>query len=96
MTGAPYRHIGGAVIADHGTIALAEVRALIAFYEREARFNLGAGASGAARLCGERALALQAALEAARLWRRAAGWRDPEAADRRWQPTAGLPWQRSW
>lgn len=82
MNGAPYRHIGGAVIADHGPVALAEVRALIAFYEREARFNLGAGAGRTARLCGRRALALHAALEAARLWRRAAGWPDPEAAGR--------------
>ncbi len=82
MNHAPYRHIGGAVIADHGAIALAQARALIQFYEREARFNLRAGLAAAARLCRRRAAALNAALDAATLWRRAAGWRDPEAADR--------------
>ncbi|MBA3812680.1 MAG: hypothetical protein H0X27_13755 [Caulobacteraceae bacterium] len=82
VNGAPYRHIGGAVIGDHGPIALAEVRALAGFYEREAGLNQLTGAAGAAEICGLRARVLRAALEAADRWRRAAGWRDPEAADR--------------
>ncbi len=35
-TDAPFAHIGGAVIADHGPIALGEARALTAFYAAEA------------------------------------------------------------
>jgi hypothetical protein len=81
LSEAVFAHVGGAVVSDHGPITLAAARALAAFYAREARSCLQGGAELAARLCARRALALdQAATDAAR-WRRAAGWRDPDAAD---------------
>ncbi len=79
MSGAPFRAIGGAIISDHGAIALAEVRSLAAFYAREAKSPF-AGATWR-RLAGARARALERAAAEAEGWRRAAGWTDPEAAD---------------
>ena len=81
MTGAPFSHIGGGVIADHGPIALAGARALIEFYRLEARLATRDGAAGWAGRCEGRAVALHGAHEAAIRWRRAAGWADPDAAD---------------
>lgn len=81
MKGAPYRHIGGAIVADHGPIGLGETRALARFYVREAKFN--AQAPDLARACVNRARTLRAAARAAARWRLAAGWRLPEEADRR-------------
>ena len=81
MTGAPFAHIGGTVIADHGAIALASSRRLAGFYAAEARLAQGAGARRWGDLCAGRALALGAAADAAALWRRAAGWAEPDAAD---------------
>ena len=83
MSNAPHRHIGGAVIADHGPIPLTAARDLVRFYTFEAEVCAREGGVNAARLCARRALALHAAVEAATLWRRAAGWRDPDAADGR-------------
>ncbi|MGI8841549.1 MAG: hypothetical protein ACR2F8_12330 [Caulobacteraceae bacterium] len=83
MTGAPFTHIGGAVVADHGTIALAQAKSLARFYRREARGAADGRALGWAALCRRRADALQDAIEATARWRRAAGWADPEAADQR-------------
>jgi hypothetical protein len=79
MSGAPFRAIGGAVVSDHGAIALDEARSLAAFYASEAgALHTGAGWR---RLAAERAQALALAAAAAEGWRRAAGWADPEAAD---------------
>jgi hypothetical protein len=78
---APYRHIGGAIVADHGPIGLGEARALARFYAREAKS--GAQAPALARACVNRARTLRAAARAAARWRLAAGWRLPEEADER-------------
>jgi hypothetical protein len=86
LSDAVFAHAGGAVIADHGPIPLAAARALAAFYAREARSCLAGGAELAARLCVRRALALDRAAHDAALWRRAAGWRDPDAADQALAP----------
>lgn len=72
------RAIGGAVLVDHGVIPLAEARALAAFYAREAE----TGGGGWSQHCLARAEAMEAAVAQAALWRRAAGWADPDAADR--------------
>ena len=79
MSCAPFRAIGGAVVSDHGGIALNEARSLADFYASEA----GSGAASAVwrRVAAERAEALALAAAAAEGWRRAAGWADPEAAD---------------
>ena len=79
MSAAPFRAIGGAVVSDHETLTLARARELAAFYAREATHL--PQTSLAHRLCAARANALRAAARAAWQWRRAAGWRDPEAAD---------------
>ncbi|MEO8927568.1 MAG: hypothetical protein ABI306_10450 [Caulobacteraceae bacterium] len=81
MNGAPISHIGGAVTADHGAIGLTRARALAAFYRLEAGRAAEDGARRWADLCTGRAAALDAATRAAALWRRAAGWGDPDAAD---------------
>lgn len=81
MTDPAFVHIGGAVVCDHGRLSLAEARALSAGYAREAEHWFGAGEIRAARACAGRSAALRKAADAAALWRRAAGWRDPEAAD---------------
>jgi hypothetical protein len=78
---APFAHIGGDVIADHGPIALVQARDLVALYAVEAQAAADAGAARWASRCRGRALSLAAAAEAAVRWRRAAGWADPEAAD---------------
>ncbi|HEY2480767.1 MAG TPA: hypothetical protein VGI30_01050 [Caulobacteraceae bacterium] len=79
MSPAPFRAVGGAVLSDHGVIALAEVRALVAFYAAEA----ASAVNGAVwrRQAAERARALELAVAGAESWRRAAGWADPGAAD---------------
>ncbi len=81
MSGAPFRHIGGAVIADHGPLSLADAEAHARFYAQEATALRGAGVQRLAELCADRADALRTAIEAARCWRRAAGWADPGRAD---------------
>jgi hypothetical protein len=82
LSDAAFVHVGGAVVSDHGAISLAAARALAVFYAREARACLAGDAPLAARLCARRALALDRAARDAALWRRAAGWRDPDKADR--------------
>ncbi len=82
MNGAPFRHIGGAVIADHGALSLAAARRVAAFYRREAEHPGAAATPALARLCLERARNLDAAATAAIEWRRAAGWSDPDQAHR--------------
>ena len=79
MNEAPFRAVGGAVLADHGVIALAEARALARFYDREVA-TLSA-TSAAAQVCIQRRDALDRAARDAWLWRRAAGWAEPDAAD---------------
>ena len=81
MSGAPFRHIGGAVIADHGPLSLAAAEASARFYSDEASALRDACAHRLAGLCAEREDALRAAIDAARSWRRAAGWADPHDAD---------------
>ncbi|MDQ2859595.1 MAG: hypothetical protein M3T55_02485 [Pseudomonadota bacterium] len=81
MTGAPFAHIGGTVIADHGPVALTASGGLRDFYAIEACLAEGAGVRRWAELCARRALTLAAVADAAALWRRAAGWADPAAAD---------------
>ena len=77
MTPAHYRHIGGAVVADHGHVTLAAARALALFYAGEAGFETPEVSSE----CRRRAHALAGAITAASTWRRAAGWNDPDLAD---------------
>jgi hypothetical protein len=77
-----FRHIGGAVIGDCGPLSLAQARDLVRFYAREALHCQAAGERALARVCAGRALGLHTAVGEADLWRRAAGWRDPDAADR--------------
>jgi hypothetical protein len=87
---APFSHIGGAVIADHGPIGLVEARKLASFYSAEAKAADEAGAAGWVGQCSGRALALDVAAEAAARWRRAAGWADPRTAnDARWNGRVG-------
>jgi hypothetical protein len=74
VKGAPFRSIGGAVIADHGSIPLAEARRLARFYASEALH-------WRCDTCGRRAHALREAVLATETWRGAAGWSDPDAAD---------------
>jgi hypothetical protein len=69
------------VIADHGPLALLAAAQLALFYLREGLDGARRGEHAAASTCGERALALTAAVDAAVEWRRAAGWSDPFAAD---------------
>lgn len=78
MSPAYFRHIGGAVIADHGAINLAQARALTIFYKRES----GSQTRLASAECRRRAAALERAVVAASDWRRAAGWAEPDLADR--------------
>lgn len=81
MKGAPFRAIGGSVIADHGPIALAEARALARFYASEAVLWRDLGRRATAVACARRAMVLIEAAAAVETWRRAAGWAHPEAAD---------------
>lgn len=81
MRGAPFRHIGGSVATDNGPIRIAAARRLAGFYRAEAAVLLGRGEIAAAQVCAQRAGALATAAEDAALWRRAAGWSDPELAD---------------
>ncbi|HEY5105304.1 MAG TPA: hypothetical protein VII73_00885 [Caulobacteraceae bacterium] len=82
MRAARYAHIGGAILTDHGPIGLGQARDLAAFYRREASFSAASNAPMAAQTCMARAVALGVAAHAAAAWRRAAGWGDPEQADR--------------
>ncbi|HZK99956.1 MAG TPA: hypothetical protein VFC47_08640 [Caulobacteraceae bacterium] len=79
-----HRAVGGAVTTGYGVITLARARDLADFYAAEAMHCRREGAPAAARLCDDRETSLRAAVSAAALWRRAAGWRDPEAADGPW------------
>ena len=82
MTAAPYRHIGGAIAADHGRLSLAAAAASAGFYAQEVAGLNEAGTLRWARVCAEREEALRSAISEARRWRRAAGWADPDKADR--------------
>jgi hypothetical protein len=82
VTAAPFGHIGGAVVGDHGPVGLRLARDLARFYGLEAIDRQKAGERRIALTCARRALALHQAAEAAVRWRRAAGWREPEGADR--------------
>ena len=68
-------------MTDHGLIALAAARALAAFYRAESAACRAAGALAWASGCELRAETLERVAAEAALWRRAAGWRDPDAAD---------------
>jgi hypothetical protein len=81
VKGAPFRPIGGAVIADHGPIPLAAARGLATFYASEALHWRALGSQGPFDACARRAAVLSDAVAAAEAWRRAAGWVDPDAAD---------------
>jgi hypothetical protein len=83
VKGAPFRPIGGAVIADHGPIALVAARELARFYALEALHWRAHDGQGAFHACARRAIVLRDAVAAAEAWRRAAGWRNPDAADAR-------------
>ncbi len=81
MIGAPFRHIGGMVLADHGPLTLVAAHELAEFYKSEAlRWSSPSGKRSLC-ICEQRATALLEAAEAAKRWRRAAGWTNPEAAD---------------
>lgn len=79
-----FHHVGGAVIGDLGAVSLAVARDLVRFYGREALHCRAMGERAAAVLCARRALDLHLAVNKARRWRSAAGWRDPDDADRMW------------
>jgi hypothetical protein len=79
VKGAPFRHIGGAIIADHGPLSLRAALDLADFYRIEAARAAGRGEW--TRACRCRAQALLAAVEEAAAWRRAGGWSDPFRAD---------------
>ena len=81
MKGANYRHLGGALMTDHGRITLAAARGLAAFYAQEVLANIALGAPHAAHECGIRSRTLVDVVAAATAWRRAAGWADPDMAD---------------
>lgn len=81
MNGASFAHLGGAVVCDHGPLSLRDARSLAVFYADEADHCRAAGAIKAGLVCTARAAALSVAAVAAARWRRAAGWRNPEAAD---------------
>ena len=81
MIGAPFRHIGGTVLADHGPLTLVAARELATFYQSEARRWSSSDGKRFPCICKQRATALLEAAEAAEKWRRAAGWTNPEAAD---------------
>ena len=82
MKGAPFQPIGGAVISDHGPIPLGAARDLARFYASEALHWRARGVAEAFDACARRAIVLSEAVAAAERWRRAAGWADPDAADR--------------
>jgi hypothetical protein len=82
LKSAPFRPIGGAVIADHGPIPLSAARELARFYASEAVHWRARGVGTAFDACARRATVLNEAVAAAERWRRAAGWADPDAADR--------------
>ena len=92
MKRAPYRAIGGSIITDHGPIPLAHARDLARFYDCEAE---AAPDNVLARACRVRAETLRVALIEASHWRRAAGWTDPDAADRPISPRPLLSWPRA-
>ena len=81
MNGAPFRHIGGMVVADHGALGLRAARGLASFYECEGHHWRSIGAVGAGQACRVRSVALKTAIAQAEAWRRAAGWYDPNDAD---------------
>ena len=81
MNGAPFAAIGGSLACDHGPLTLVQARALANFYDAEAAHCRSVGAMRAGEICVARADALRRAATAATLWRRAAGWVDPNAAD---------------
>ena len=78
MSGVFYRAIGGMVATDHGPLALGEARDLALLYARDAAVAEGPWR----RLCAERARAMAGAANEASDWRRAAGWANPDEADR--------------
>jgi hypothetical protein len=69
------------VIADHGPLPLAAARALARFYASEALRWRDVGSRAASDGCARRSEVLREAVAAAEMWRRAAGWKDPDAAD---------------
>ena len=77
MDRADFRHIGGAVIADHGPIPLTRARAMMRAYRQEAERS----SETMAGECRRRADLLDEAIRSATLWRLAAGWTHPERAD---------------
>jgi hypothetical protein len=77
----PFRHIGGAVVADHGGLTLTSARGLARFYRSESDHWSASGAADLALACMRRSTALLDAVARAETWRRAAGWVDPEDAD---------------
>jgi hypothetical protein len=81
VNSAPFRSIGGTVIADHGPIPLVAARNLARFYASEALHWRDLDSPGAFEACTRRAAVLREAVAEAETWRRAAGWADPDAAD---------------
>ena len=77
LRGAAYATAGGAMRSEAGELSLAEAKALVAFYQREA----AEGPKGWTSVCLARAVELSRAADEAAAWRRAAGWDPPEAAD---------------
>ncbi len=81
MMTAPFRHIGGAILTDHGPLTLREARRLAEVYRRETAHWADAGHAAGQAMCRSRAQALEEAVSGAETWRRAAGWAFPDDAD---------------
>jgi len=88
-----YRHIGGSIVSASGaSISLAAARAWAEVWGRAAIEAAAAGCRDLAGVCARDALALSTAAEACARWRKAAGWRNPAAADASAaQPPAAAP-----
>jgi hypothetical protein len=76
-----HRAIGGAIVTDYGAVSLERARQMAIFYGIERRRCREENANSAARLCARREADLWIAVAATVQWRKAAGWRDPGAAD---------------
>ncbi len=80
MKDQPFRHIGGAIVANHGALALTSAQAMSKIYQQRAAAEISLGRTD--DQLNARARSLDGAIAEAIIWRRAAGWTDPEAADR--------------
>ena len=74
-----FRHIGGAIVSDCGAIPIAAARTLCRLYQKQGEMHARADAEG--ERYNTQVRSLDRVITEAAIWRRAAGWSDPEAAD---------------